>query len=163
MVLLNRFIIQAAEALIEAKKDTAVAIADEKRLFKQIEQEVEAAKEWEQRARKASEAGDDVLAKEALARQQAHAGFVSQLRADWQEQREIVEELKGTLRRFNHAIEQAKFAKNRLIARKLVTRTRLLEEQAARMDRFVEMLDLLVEFEGTRQRGGPGQRRNSVP
>ena len=53
---------------MEAKKHVAVAIADEKRLAKQVQAEKENVAEWERRAMLAVRAGNDQLAKEALAR-----------------------------------------------------------------------------------------------
>ena len=64
--MLNQVVIDMNNQLIEAKKQVAVSIADEKRLAKQVEQEAANAAEWERRAMMAIRAGDDELAKEAL-------------------------------------------------------------------------------------------------
>src|SRR6266550_66566 len=66
--MLNQVAIDMANQLIEAKKQVAVSIADEKRLAKQAEQEAANAAEWERRAMLAIKSGDDALAKEALKR-----------------------------------------------------------------------------------------------
>ncbi len=57
--MLNQVVIDMANQLIEAKKQVAVSIADEKRLAKQAEQEAANAAEWERRAMLAIKAGDD--------------------------------------------------------------------------------------------------------
>ena len=70
--MLNQVLIDMRNQLVEAKKQVAVAIADEKRLGKQLDQEVAASQEWERKAMLAVRAGDDGLAKEALARKAEH-------------------------------------------------------------------------------------------
>ena len=66
--MLKQILDDMSTQLIEAKKQVAVAIADEKRLAKQAQAEQEKAAEWERRAMLAVRAGNDELAKEALAR-----------------------------------------------------------------------------------------------
>ena len=70
--MLNQIILDMKGQLIEAKKQVAIAIADEKRLRKQNEKEHEAAREWEKKAMMALRAGDEALAKEALVRKAEH-------------------------------------------------------------------------------------------
>ena len=60
--------------MVEARKQVAVAIADEKRLAKQQEQERALAVEWEKKAMLAVKANNDDLAKQALQRKGEHAG-----------------------------------------------------------------------------------------
>ena len=116
--MLNQIVIDMNTQLIEAKKQVAASIADEKRLAKQTEQEAANAAEWERRAMMAVRAGDDALAKEALARKKEHGDLAEQYRAQWQKQKQSVDQLKLALRALNHKIEEAKRKKNLLIARK---------------------------------------------
>jgi len=116
--MLNQVVIDMANQLIEAKKQVAVSIADEKRLAKQAEQEAANAAEWERRAMLAIKAGDDALAKEALARKKEHDQLATTLKDQWQKQKQAVEQLKTALRMLNGKIEEAKRKKNVLIARK---------------------------------------------
>src|SRR5512142_651121 len=76
--MLNQVLLEMQQQLVEAKKQVAMAIADEKRLQKQYEQETEKGKEWERKAMMAVRAGDDALAKEALLRKQEHANISGQ-------------------------------------------------------------------------------------
>ena len=64
--MLNQIVLDMQNQLVEAKKQVAVSIADEKRLRKQLDEQTELAKEWERKAMMAVRAGDDVLAREAL-------------------------------------------------------------------------------------------------
>ena len=116
--MLNQVVVDMANQLIEAKKQVAVAIADEKRLAKQAEQEAANAAEWERRAMLAIKAGDDALAKEALARKKEHDQLSGTLKDQWQKQKQAVDQLKTALRMLNNKIEEAKRKKNVLIARK---------------------------------------------
>src|SRR4051812_20900176 len=116
--MLNQVVIDMANQLIEAKKQVAVSIADEKRLAKQAEQEAANAAEWERRAMLAVKAGDDALAKEALNRKKEADALAATYKEQWQKQKSAVEQLKTALRMLNNKIEEAKRKKNVLIARK---------------------------------------------
>src|SRR5262252_1620843 len=116
--MLNQVVIDMANQLIEAKKQVAVSIADEKRLAKQAEQEATNAAEWERRAMLAIKAGDDALAKEALNRKKEHDQLAATFKDQWQKQKNAVDQLKTALRMLNSKIEEAKRKKNVLIARK---------------------------------------------
>src|SRR5689334_17093882 len=85
--MLNQIVIDMGTQLEEAKKQVAVAIADEKRLAKQIEGELAKATEWERRAMMAVRANDDALAKEALSRQKEHSTLAAQFQDQWQKQK----------------------------------------------------------------------------
>ncbi|WP_437924098.1 PspA/IM30 family protein [Sorangium sp. So ce291] len=116
--MLNQVVIDMSNQLIEAKKQVAVSIADEKRLAKQAEQEAALAAEWERRAMMAIKAGDDALAKEALNRKKEHDQLAATYKDQWQKQKQAVDQLKTALRLLNNKIEEAKRKKNVLIARK---------------------------------------------
>jgi phage shock protein A len=116
--MLNQVVLDMSNQLIEAKKQVAVSIADEKRIAKQAEQEAANAAEWERRAMLAIRAGDDALAKEALARKKEHDALAATYKEQWQKQKQAVEQLKTALRMLNNKIEEAKRKKNVLIARK---------------------------------------------
>jgi phage shock protein A len=116
--MLNQVTIDMEQQLVEAKKQVAVSIADEKRLAKQAEQELANAAEWERRAMLAVKAGDDALAKEALTRKKEHEGLAATYKDQWQKQKTAVDQLKTALRVLNSKIEEAKRKKNVLIARK---------------------------------------------
>jgi phage shock protein A len=116
--MLNQVTLEMSNQLIEAKKQVAVAIADEKRLSKQAEQEAGQAAEWERRAMMAIRAGDDALAKEALSRKKEHESLATTLKDQWLKQKKSVDQLKIALRMLNNKIEEAKRKKQILIARK---------------------------------------------
>lgn len=116
--MLIQVVLDMENQLVEAKKQVAVSIADEKRLAKQAEQESANAAEWERRAMLAIKSGDDNLAKEALARKKEHEALANTLKDQWSKQKHAVDQLKMALRLLNTKIEEAKRKKNVLIARK---------------------------------------------
>jgi phage shock protein A len=116
--MLNQVLLEMQQQLVEAKKAVAVAIADEKRLQKQYNSELDKAKEWERKAMLAVRAGDDQLARQALVRKQEHENISAQYQQQWIAQKAAVDKLKDALRLLANKIEEAKRKKNILIARK---------------------------------------------
>jgi phage shock protein A len=115
--MLSQVLVDMKNQLVEAKKQVAVAIGDEKRLKKQWDEQVAAGKEWERKAMMAVHAGDDNLAKEALMRQKEHEELSNQFESQWHLQKDAVDKLKEQLRNLNNKIEEAKRKKNILVAR----------------------------------------------
>ena len=115
--MLNQLIVEMNEQLIESKKSVASAIADEKKLERQMNQQLTQAKEWERKAVLAVKAGKDDLAKEALLRKQEYENIGNQYKVQWEAQHASVEKLKQSLRQLQQKIEEAQRKKNLLIAR----------------------------------------------
>ena len=120
--MLNQIVLDMQNQLVEAKKQVAVSIADEKRLKKQLDEQSELSKEWERKAMMAVRGGDDVLAKEALRRKQEHDTQIVEFAKQWDLQKQAVDKLKEQLRTLNDKIEEAKRKKNILIARQKARR-----------------------------------------
>ncbi|MCB9594949.1 MAG: PspA/IM30 family protein [Sandaracinaceae bacterium] len=115
--MLNQVIVDMNQQLVEAKKQVAVAIADEKRLQKQYNNEKSVSEDWHKKAMLAVRAGDDELAKEALTRKKEHEALANAFEEQWRKQQVAVNQLKTALRALNNKIEEAKRKKNVLIAR----------------------------------------------
>jgi phage shock protein A len=115
--MLNQIIIDMRDQLAKAKREVAAAIADERKLKAQLDDEVKQARDWEHRAMLAVKEGRDDLAKQALIRQQEHAERAQVIQQTWQEQAAETENLKGSLRQLNDKIEEAKRKRNLLIAK----------------------------------------------
>ncbi len=115
--MLNQMVIDMNEQLIESKKAVAMAIADEKKLERDMLENKAKADEWEKKAMLAVRAGRDDLAKEALLRKQEFEGYATQLAQQWEAQKQSVEKLKEALRQLQSKIEEANRKKNILVAR----------------------------------------------
>src|SRR3989442_3666027 len=115
--MLNQLIVDMRTQLAKAKQEVGSAIADEKRLSAQAEQEKKLAEDWEKRAVLAVQEGRDDLAKQSLLRHNEHAQNYVGLHETWVKHREETDRLKVSLRQLNDRIEEAKRKKNILIAR----------------------------------------------
>jgi phage shock protein A len=115
--MLNQLIIDMQTQLLESKKAVALAIADEKKLARELENQETQAQEWERKAILAVNVGKDDLAKEALLRKQEHDNASTEYRKQWESQKASVEKLKDSLRELQTKIEEAQRKKNLLIAR----------------------------------------------
>ena len=115
--MLNQLIIDMNQQLIESKKAVAMAIADEKKLEREKNNQAEAVKEWERKAMLAVNAGKDDLAKEALLRKQEYERAAAEYQKQWESQRASVDQLKESLKDLQNKIDEAQRKKNLLIAR----------------------------------------------
>ena len=115
--MLNQIIVDMRDQLIKAKQQVAAAIADEKRLRDQADEEAKQATDWMQKAELAVRQDKDDLAKQALVRHSEHLTHAQQLELTWQAHQSETEKLKGSLRELNDKIEEAKRKKNLLLAR----------------------------------------------
>jgi len=115
--MLNQLIIEMNEQLIESKKAVAMAIADEKKLEREKDNQFAQSKEWERKAMLAVNSGNDTLAKEALIRKQEYDKAAAEYQKQWEAQKNAVEQLKESLRELQNKIEEAQRKKNLLIAR----------------------------------------------
>lgn len=169
--MLNQLIVEMNEQLIESKKTVAAAIADEKKLERQILQNREQAGEWERKAMLAVRAGKDDLAKEALLRKQEYDGTARQYQGQWEAQKASVEQLKVTLRQLQQKIEDAQRKKNLLIARaKRAEAQKRMQSTMSGMadtsafevfDRMAEKVERLeAEVDAMRELEGPGGKES---
>jgi len=115
--MLNQLLMDMNEQLIEAKKQVAMSIADEKKLERQLLENKGQAEEWERKAMLAVKATKDDLAREALVRKQEYDGYASSFQKEWDAQHSAVEQLKDALRQLQSKIEEAARKKNLLVAR----------------------------------------------
>jgi len=115
--MLNQIIVDMRDQLVKAKQMVAAAIADEKRLRDQADDEARQATDWMQKAELAVRQNHDDLAKSALVRHGEHLTHAQQLELTWQAHQAETEKLKASLRDLNDKIEEAKRKKNLLLAR----------------------------------------------
>ncbi len=115
--MLNQLVMDMGEQLVEAKRQVAMAIADEKKLERQMLENRSQAEDWEKKAMLAVKAGKDDLAKEALLRKNEYDGYSTQFQKEYESQHSAVEQLKDALRQLQGKIDEANRKKNLLIAR----------------------------------------------
>jgi phage shock protein A len=115
--MLNQMVVDMREQIVEAKKGVAGAIADEKRLERQMNENKSKAKDWESKAMIAVRAGKEDLAKQALVRKQEYSNYVNDLQPQYDAQHAAVMKLKDQLKGLQNKIDEAQRKKNILIAR----------------------------------------------
>ena len=115
--MLNQLIIDMQGQLLESKRSVALAIADEKKLERELTTHEAQGKDWEQKAILAVRAGKDDMAKEALLRKQECENAYAEYKKQWELQKGSVEKLKDSLKELQNKIEEAQRKKNLLIAR----------------------------------------------
>ncbi|MFH2114301.1 MAG: PspA/IM30 family protein [Spirochaetota bacterium] len=115
--MLNQLVVDMNQQMLESKKSVAMAIADEKKLERELLEQKRLSSEWERKAVIAVKANRDDLAKEALGRKQEAENYYLQLKPQWDSQKAAVEKLKDTLRQLQNKIDEASRKKNILVAR----------------------------------------------
>jgi phage shock protein A len=115
--MLNQLIMDMNESLLEAKKQVAMSIADEKKLERQALENKAQGEDWEKKAMLAVKAGKDDLAKEALVRKSEYDGYAEGYQKEYDSQHVAVEQLKDALRQLSGKIDEASRKKNLLVAR----------------------------------------------
>lgn len=115
--MLDQIILEMQESLREAKIQVAKAIADEKRLKHQLDQNNTQAQNWESKAVLALQKGDEDLAKEALKRKKSYGDIVVSVEQQWKDQSAVATKLKDSLRALEAKIDEARRKKEVLIAR----------------------------------------------
>ena len=152
--MLNQIILDMRDQLAKAKREVAVAIADERKLRASLDAEDKEVRQWEHRAVLAVKEGRDDMAKQALVRQQEHKERASTLDETWRTQAAEMEKLKGSLRQLNDKIEEAKRKRNLLVAkqRRAQAQRRIHETMSglsntSAFDAFERMADKVDEQE----------------
>ena len=115
--MLNQLITDMNKQLVDAKRNVATAISEEKHLQRQVQAQHDKAEEWERRAMVALRAGKEDLAREALQRKKREGEYAKQLQDQYDKQHAAVENLKSSLRDLQGRIEEAQRKKNLLVAR----------------------------------------------
>jgi phage shock protein A len=135
--MLNQIIMDMREQLTKAKQEVAIAIAEERKLKAQAEEEARQAQDWERRAMLAVQQDRDDLARTALVRQEEYAERAHSLYETWQRHAEETERLKDSLRQLSLKIEEARRKKNLLIAKqkRAQAQKRIHETMAGLSDR----------------------------
>lgn len=118
--------------LNDSKKSVAAAIADERRLRKRVDETLEQADEWEEKAALALRSSRDDLAREALLKKQELTQHATDYEKQWQAQREAVDRLKISLRGLEQKRDEAQRKRNMLVARARSAEARRRMQQTMR-------------------------------
>jgi phage shock protein A len=139
--MIKQIIREMEENIGNAKEGVIDALASEKRLKKELESHRQQAADWLARADKALDAGNESLAREALARKKEHERIAESMGKSWESARNTTVRLKSQLQALEHKLDEAKRKKGGLIARKRMANAR------DQMDRTLSSMDNVRDME----------------
>jgi phage shock protein A len=114
---LDLAIVDMQRALVDAKKQVTMVIADERRLHKQAQDAAAAASHWEQKAMLAVRSGADDLARAALMRKKEHEELAQMYGEQWSAQKNSSDALRSALFSLSQKIAEAHRTRRMLVAR----------------------------------------------
>jgi phage shock protein A len=115
-LMLEQAIRDQEAAIKEAKEKVVQVIATERQNKALLDKETDGAREWEQKAQAALNAGNEELATKALVRSEEHEKRSVTLKPQWESQRASVESLKVEIRRMEDELSELKRNKDIIIA-----------------------------------------------
>lgn len=154
--MLAQVIREMEESLADARQQGASAIAAERRLGRELEQNRTAAAHWKEQARLALTSHREDLARVALARKLEHDDLVRALDTQWAAARRTSTDVKAALRALEARLAEARRKQRTLIARHRAAAIRLEVQRAvppaipdgrAPLARFARFQDRLIDME----------------
>jgi phage shock protein A len=116
--IIEQAVLDMKEALKEAREQVAAAMAEAKRLEREVESHLKEAALWEEKAKEALKAGREDLAKEALRRRKRALDLAEGFKAQLEEQKGLTDRLMTQLKALEAKIDEAEARKKLLMARK---------------------------------------------
>lgn len=142
--ILDQTILDMQEDLVQFRQAVATAIASQKRLEQQYNQNQTQANEWYRRAQLALKKGDETLAREALTRKQSFAETATSLKAQLDSSAAQVTKLKRNMTALESKLAESKTKKEMLKAR---ARAAKANEQLNRTISSVDTSSAMAAFE----------------
>jgi Phage shock protein A (IM30), suppresses sigma54-dependent transcription len=116
--IIEQALLDMKEALKETREQVAAAMAEAKRLEREVESHLKEAALWEEKAKEALKAGREDLAKEALRRRKRALDLAEGFKAQLEEQKGLTDRLMTQLKALEAKIDEAEARKKLLLARK---------------------------------------------
>jgi phage shock protein A len=142
--IIEQALLDMKEALKEAREQVAAAMAEAKRLEREVESHLKEAALWEEKAKEALKAGREDLAKEALRRRKRALDLAEGFKAQLEEQKGLTDRLMTQLKALEAKIDEAEARKKLLLARKKGVEA---AEAVLRMESRLERHPALEAFE----------------
>jgi len=132
--MIKQFIREMEEHIQSAKEGVIEALASEKQLSQQVEQQKQSIADWMSKAEAAIAKDREDLARAALERKQAHQQILHNLEPAWDAARNTSEQLKQQLSRLEAKLAEAKLKRGTLVARQRAAEAH--QEMASTAERF---------------------------
>jgi phage shock protein A len=153
--MIKQFIREMEEHIQAAKEGVIEAIASEKQLAAQVQDQRRRVAEWLGKAETAVAQDRDDLARAALERKREHEAILERLQPAWETAQETSTHLKRQLQRLEDKLQEAKLKRGTLVARQRAAQARQhLERTAASLKagqsahlEFGRMEDRVAELE----------------
>jgi phage shock protein A len=142
--IIEQAVLDMKGALKEAREQVAAAMAEAKRLEREVESHLKEAALWEEKAKEALKAGREDLAKEALRRRKRALDLAEGFKAQLEEQKGLTDRLMTQLKALEAKIDEAEARKKLLLARKKGVEA---AEAVRRMESRLERHPALEAFE----------------
>jgi phage shock protein A len=117
-MMLRQAVREMEQSISEATQDTAKVLANEKLLVKELAANRQQASDWQAKAEKAVDAGDDSVARKALSRKQEHKKLVTALEDELKQTQQTTLTLKHQLEGMQAKLAEARRELATLSARK---------------------------------------------
>lgn len=122
--MIRQIIREMEESILRAREGVVEAIASEKRLQKELENNQRQSQEWLNKAEEALRGDREELARSALARKKEHDDICRALQPSWESARNTSESLKTQLRALEAKLEEARRKRGTLVARQKAAEAR---------------------------------------
>ncbi len=119
--ILNQTILDMREAQYQARMETAEAIAEGRKLERDVNEQREQAQNWLQKAESALDAEREDLAREALKRKRSAEDLAGALQEQLDAHQAMIERLKTQLKALDAKIDEAERKRRALLARQKTT------------------------------------------
>ena len=156
--IIEQALLDMTQALREAREQVAEALAEQKRLEREVESHEREAALWEEKAREALKAGREDLAREALRRKKRALDLAEGFKAQLSEHKALTERLMTQLKALEAKIDEAEARKKLLLARKkgveaaeTVRRMESRLDQHPALEAFEEMEARILAMEDRHQ------------
>jgi phage shock protein A len=115
--MIRQMVREMEEAVSKATASVGTAVANQKRLERQHNEKLSQSDDWQRKAERAVETGQDDLARRALERKSVFSRAAEDLRAPLEDSRETAEQLREQLRELKTKLEEARTREGTLVAR----------------------------------------------
>ena len=146
-LMVNEYLRQLNQNLNEAKVSVASAMADETKLHNKMVEHQAQADQWQRKAQAALGAGDEELARQALARKLQAQKLADGYRQQYEAQDQQVEELQDALIKLESRTAEARARRELLIAKKNRAQTQEAIQRTVRGLGDVTAMDRLGQLE----------------
>ena len=157
--MIKQIIREMDENIRHSKEGVIVAIASEKRLFRELEQNQQQCKEWQNKAEIAIKNNNEELARAALVQKKEYEKLVRRIEPMWNAASRTSNDLKLQLKQLEDKLLDAKRKKGSLIARQRAAQTQSymlnadinFDAHLLSQDNFDRMEDKVMEMEAQAQ------------